>query len=576
MACLPFCNTARLSPSPMFWGEWVAVGLFALWLALARALAPSAPRVLTWSAVAVLALVALIFGQQLLGMAAQPIALLLSAGLLALAAALVAAGASIDDPKRRAALARAFAWGVLAALALNAVVVVLGWAGYEPLFFDIYPAPVLPRAVGLIGQANHLGALAVLGLSAAFFLHATRRLPLSGLWGAVIAVAVVVTSTSSRVAWLQGMVALALTAWWGRRRDLATGLRPVNLVAIAVFFIAAQAGWLALSARLAPAAIDNAAVFTRNADAGRTEMLRDAYAMWLKHPVLGVGHGNYAAARLHELDTPMRHANVDHAHNLFAQAMAEWGTLGLAIIVALVCGLLLVVWRRARDPLAGPEELMAATWLLCLLTHSQLEHPLWFMHFLLPLALLVGLLRQPVVWRRPAPAPRRPAVTAALAMLVVSLAAVSAWDYWRIQNLALMFRAEVDRPVGTPNALKLSDVAAVELLTLFPRYPRIMLSMMLPMDDGPAEPKLDIARQAMDLIPSGESVARYALFAVLAGQGDEARLLVQAFAHRIPSEYDLAYGWMKRWSAGNPKLERFVMSLPVGKALDTLLVQPRR
>jgi Virulence factor membrane-bound polymerase, C-terminal len=278
---------------------------------------------------------------------------------------------------------------------------------------------------------------------------------------------------------------------------------------------------------------------------------------------------------LQELDAPMRHSNVDHAHNLFAQAMAEWGAVGLGLVVALFGGSLWVVWKRSRDPLAGSEELMAATWLLCLLTHSLVEHPLWFMHFLLPLALMVGLLRQPVVLRRPAPPTRRPAVTAALVVLVLATAVASAWDYRRIQNLALMFRADVDRPVGTASALKLSDVAAVELLTLFPRFPRIMLAMMLPLDDGPAQPKLDIAHQAMYLIPTGESVARYALFAVLAGKESEARPLVEAFARRIPAQYDVAYGWMKRWSAGNPQLVRFVMSLPEGQPVDTLLVPPR-
>jgi len=561
MACLPFCNIARLPPTPTVWGEWVALTLFASWLVLRGVLAPSGPRAWPWSSVALLGLAGLMLLQQVLRMTVQPIALLLAAAAVVLAALLTAGVASIDDARRRAGLARAFAWGLLVALGLNAATVLLGLMGHEILLLNIYDAPAMTRAVGLVGQANHLGALAVFGLAAAQLLRSQGRLAPAAHWVVVLVAALVCAASSSRVALVMWLLATLWTTLWLHRRGSKLG----GVVGMAVLFAVVQVGWLAKGSIVA--AGDTQVVFTRSADAGRLSMLHDAVALWQQHPVLGVGHGNYAASRLHELNGPMPSAHADNAHNLVAHAMAEWGSVGLALVLSLAGLMLWVAWQRLRDRQAGDEELMAATWVLCLLAYSMLEHPLWFMHWLLPLVLLSGLLKQPLMLSRPPAGPARPAAAIAMLAVVLALSAGAAWDYLRIQTLAMRMLADNDRPKGTMSKVSILEVGSVESLTLFPRYARIMLSFKLPLDTDFADEKLAIARQAMDLIPNGEGMARYALFAVMADKEGEARALLEGFAKRNPLQYDHAYERMTTWAGMNPQLVLFVATLPPGRPL---------
>lgn len=562
MACLPFCSIVRLPPYPVFWGEWVAVTLFAAWLALRPALAAPGPRVLPWSAAGLLALAALMLLQLMLGMAAFPVSVVLAAVALALAAALAAASASLTDPVRRDALVTAFAWGLLAALVLNAAAVVLGWSGHEILLLGIYPTPVMPRAIGLVGQANHLGTLAVLGMAAAFYLQAQGRLRNLGLWAVVALAAVVCAASSSRIALVTGLLALGLTAAWWKQRGVGLG----RLAGMALLFLAVQVGWVLHSP--VTTTRDSREVFTRSADAGRVSMLKDSVSLWQQHPVLGVGQGNYAARRLHDLQGPMPAPHADHAHNLLAQAVAEWGSLGLALVAALAGLMLWVVWQRLHRPEAGADELMAATWVLCLLAHSLVEHPLWFMHWLLPLALMAGLLKQPLLLARPAAAPHRAVATALALAVVLSVSAYAGWDYERGQTLAMRMIGDNQQPTGTPRRVSFAEVAQVESLTLFPRFARIMLSQKLPLNDQLAQAKLDIARQAMDAVPTGETLARFATFAAMAGQGDEARPLLEGFSRRNPDQYHAAYLLMQGWARTDPRLLAFVATLPVGAPLQ--------
>lgn len=561
MACLPFCNVARLPPTPTVWGEWVALTLFAAWLVLRGVLARSGPRAWPWSSVALLGLAGLMLLQQVLRMTVQPIALLLAAGALVLAALLTAGVASIDDDQRRAALARAFAWGLLVALGLNTTAAVLGLLGHEILLLSLYDAPAMARAVGLVGQANHLGALAVFGLAAAHYLRSQGRLAPVAHWAVVLVAAWVCAASSSRVAVVMWVLGTVWTALWLHRR----GARLAGIAGMALLFAMVQVGWLQKGSIVA--AGDTQTVFTRSADAGRLSMLHDAFALWQRHPVLGVGQGNYAASRLHELTGPMPAAHADNAHNLIAHAMAEWGSVGLALVLGLAGLMVWVVWQRLRDTRAGDEELMAATWVLGLLAYSMVEHPLWFMHWLLPLALLAGLLKQPLVLSRPPVGPARPAAAAAMAAVVLALSAGAAWDYLRIQTLAMRMLADNDRPKGTMSKVSILDVASVESLTLFPRYARIMLSFKLPLDPDFADEKLAIASQAMDLIPNGEGMGRYALFAVMADKEDQARALLESFAKRNPLQYDHAYERMTTWAGMNPQLVLFVATLPPGRPL---------
>ena len=76
----------------------------------------------------------------------------------------------------------------------------------------------------------------------------------------------------------------------------------------------------------------------------------------------------------------------DHAHNLFLNVIAEFGLVGLAVLLAGTIPWLLSLWHQPRTP--------AMWWLLALIAvlaiHSLLEYPLWYTFFLGVAAIVLG------------------------------------------------------------------------------------------------------------------------------------------------------------------------------------------
>ncbi|HEX9413287.1 MAG TPA: O-antigen ligase family protein [Ktedonobacterales bacterium] len=66
--------------------------------------------------------------------------------------------------------------------------------------------------------------------------------------------------------------------------------------------------------------------------------------MFLAHPILGVGAGNYGIA-YPRFAAPGWPAPLGHAHNYFINAAAETGLIGAAVFVALVVTMFWVAWR---------------------------------------------------------------------------------------------------------------------------------------------------------------------------------------------------------------------------------------
>jgi O-antigen ligase len=560
----PYLGYVRAQPSPGFWEAWAAVSIGLVWLAIA----PPSRR--GWSAgvgifggVAAILLVHLV-----MRFVPMPVEVLVSVAVLALAAALCARFGEVAATEHGRRLVDAFAIGLLGAALMNAVSVLLGQFGYEWQLIALYPADPPVRAVGLIGQSNHLATLAVLGLAAALQLRLRGRVPRAVPWLAALAASLVVAASSSRVGMFEAVAVLALAFLW-LRPVTGTGPRPLGrreLAAMALVFALVQVAWVWNASR-GPVG-DGAAAATpliARSDAGRAALWRDAVALWAEHPVLGVGHGNYAAARLHELTGPLPAPHADHAHNLLLQAASEWGVAGVVLVVLAAFWLLRLVLRRLRDPQRDADGWLAAAWVVAMLVHSVAEHPLWFPYFLLPFAAMVGVLARPAAGAAAMPA-RRIGGGATLALATTALAvvvvAVAAADFLRLQRLVAEMRADARRPAGEARQVQLADVARIENLTLYPRPATLLLSISLPLGGEAAAAKLEVARRAMDAIPSAPTIARWAVSSHQAGRADEARALLGSIATRNPDLYANTHARLRGWAEREPRLAAFVAALP--------------
>jgi uncharacterized membrane protein YhaH (DUF805 family) len=390
-------------------------------------------------------------------------------------------------------------------------------------------------------------------------LHHSTRLPGWVAAGALALAALVCAATVSRIALVVWVVVFGFWMFWQRGLAGADGSRRLAVIG-AVAFVAIQLAWVALQGQ--NHAGGEAALLDRPT-AGRVEMLADAFALWQMHPLLGVGHGNYGAARLHELTTPAPTPSTDNAHNLVAQALVEWGLVGAAVVLAAAIYVLLLIARRLRDPQRSAAELLAGVWITAVLVHSMVEHPLWFAHFLLPFGLMLGLLPQRQLQRQtqPADGPAPRAATVAALAAIAGMMALVAWDYSRLQTLALKMLAELDRQTGTPALVSFADLVEVERLTFFPVQAKIMLSRKIPLGERAIDAKLELARQAMNAIPNYETVARYCAFAVVAGRDEEARAMLASFARRSPWQYARAHALISEWRAVDPRLAKLASDI---------------
>jgi O-antigen ligase len=550
---LPFAVVLRFPPNSGFWGQWALVTAVLLWLVLR----PRARPRWTGGVVACAAVALWLLVQAAMGLSPMPAALLVSVAVLGIAAWACASAGDLGSTPQGDVLVTGFAWGLLAAFALNAVAVAFELAGYEWIWIVVFKVNErLPRAVGLIGQANHLGVLAVYAGFAALTLRSLGRMPGPLLWLVVAAASVVCAASASRVALVVWAACMALTFVWWRGSGASHGVRlRVEGVIAAVLFAVVQVAWVAHDHSRG----GQEAQLTRSADVGRVSMLHDAGVLWLRHPLIGVGQGNYAAQRLHELDSPLRAPHSDHAHNLFAHAAAEWGVVGLFTVAAAFAYTLWVLLRRLRDPARRPVELLPAVWILGVALHSLVEQPLWFATFLLPFALMLGWLTQATLRLASVAegaahggAKLRPPRWILVGMVVIACGMTAA-DFARLQVLAMKILAEGP---GMGPLVNFEEMARAESLTMFPRQAKVMLSRKLPLGDAAADAKIMIARQAMDAVPSPETIARWAAFCALGGRAEEARTLFTDLAVRNAGYRAAALELLNTWATLDPRIAR--------------------
>lgn len=274
-------------------------------------------------------------------------------GGLALALSFVFLTALLRDPwfRRRA--------GALAVIA--ALVVTIGYlasVAFEwVLFYRLTGQPGLPPLRPSWGDLN-LGSpnvvatvvMLLVPLAAAILAERARRIWPSLLLGILGVVAVFITG--SRGAYLGAglgvVVGAGLLALRSRSRFSARGLvalvrhRPILL---------APAGLLVLAGIAAAPLV--ALRFAQGGDSLRLDLWRSAAAIFVQHPVLGGGPGTWVQLKVETTPPGVPNLILAHAHNLYVQAAAELGVLGLLALgllaVAVVRRLLLGVVRGGPD-----------------------------------------------------------------------------------------------------------------------------------------------------------------------------------------------------------------------------------
>ena len=540
---LPFLNPRHYEPLPAFYAEWIAAVLLlaAGMLLLARSTwqRPLVPAIVLLPAG--LACIALL--QQILGQAGQRETQLLYLLYLLAAALAMIVGQALRQRFGLARVAETLAsWLLVGALASAMLTIV-----------SLYSPQLLPGLVehdqgqliarGNLMQRNHLANYLWMGVAAATFLHLSRRL--NGYWlvAAVAPLLLVEAMSGSKsvLLYLAGTFALASLWYWRSRGREARRLMLIALLLVPAFFgiqylaeILGGAGRFPTTAGQLSgevSAVASNALQAPNAFSVRLFLIKMALAIWREAPVFGNGVGSFPwHSFVLAVDYPAGfQGHGEHAHNIFAQVLAELGLAGFLVLVTTAA-----LWCRR---LAKEEWNAAHVWILLVLmvesVHSMLEYPLWYAYFLLPTALLAGAADTRAVSLRPTISLRGSALMVILlgAMVLNSLRS----DYLHLEHVVypgLDASREKGRPqtFGEVNPVLLD----IERKSLLAPYVRLMYAANLTPNRELLAGKLLMSESAMHFAPATQIVFKHALLLALAGRTDEAHVQLRRAVRGYP------------------------------------------
>jgi O-antigen ligase len=211
-----------------------------------------------------------------------------------------------------------------------------------------------PRIAGPLGDPNYFAQILLIAVPIALFLGWSaptgKRKVLAYGCATVISAATVLTYSRGGALALIAVLALAVLSRRNRWRLLLAGAATLGILLL--LLPANLTRRLATVEQLVPG--QETVLDPDSSFAERRLLTRTAWRMFLDHPFLGVGAGNYTAhfpdyaaavgSSLRAYDEPDA---VHYPHSLYLEVAAETGILGLAILAAIIAACFLEL-RSAR------------------------------------------------------------------------------------------------------------------------------------------------------------------------------------------------------------------------------------
>lgn len=295
----------------------------------------------------------------------------------------VAAGATAPTLGSKDSPWEALWWTFAAASALSVGAELVQWLTVPGFGRWVTQLPSHGRPGGNLAQPNQLATLLCLGFVATLALHQGGRLSGRGAWALSIWLLIGLVLTRSRTPWV---VAAMLAAWYICLRQRA-GLqrRPVQLLVLLVLYVGMQ---------LVVDSVSDALYLSRGRSLAEQQQSGTRPTHWLtmldaisREPLTGYGWNQVSVAQsLVATDHPSTWEQLEHSHNLLLDLLI-WNGIPLGLLIIGI----LIWWfgsrlRRLRDPQSA--YLMAAVGAVFI--HAQLEFPLDYAYFLLPVGFMMG------------------------------------------------------------------------------------------------------------------------------------------------------------------------------------------
>lgn len=371
------------------------------------------------------------------------------------------------------------------------------------------------RPFGNIGQPNHLATYLIWGTLAALYLM-RRAAPRWPLLAAMAVLFCGLALTSSRMGILFGLALVAVVLV----RNPITPDPLRGRLQVIVMLAAGYAVGLVLTKLLL--VDDTGTMITaieryREGTFGqRVSMWSDAWRIAWTHPWLGVGAGEYGGAQYLFARAHPQLLATNNPHNLVLHLAAEYGWPAALAIVAIAAGW---CWRRLACLRDDAHGAIAMGLILFLLAHSLLEYPLWHLHFLLALAVLVAL-AEPAGPGRPAIGLRARFVMLPIGIAALGVCAIMKADFESVATIWDGYLRE--RMARQPYSLETTGgvVATVGSTYFRPQMERAYVEL-LPVQVQQGDANLEMSWRVLTRLADEPLIVRHVLLLVQAGRVDE-------------------------------------------------------
>ncbi len=521
MWVLPFLIPHHQLPIPSFYGELTAfvlgmLAMLALW------------RKEVWQDFQLPRIVLLPFGlicilllQMALGMVVFPQMALIAMQYLLWACLLMILGQRLRSVLGREAFAATLAWALVVGGCINSIMVILQYVGFKSLW--LFPK-ISTQIFGNLGQPNHFADYMALAMGSLIYLlnkqHVSNRLfvTLSTVFLVMLAL------SGSRSSWLYILAfsVLALLKHAASPSDESRKLMRTCLMLLPAFaLVQITLHWLLPLLGSESQVLPTQRFFQQVSGTSiRLRLWADAWQMFITHPWLGVGYGQYSwnsflLAGTHafsELPQP-----AEHTHNLPLHLLAELGLPAGALLIA-------STWHWIKG-VAKKTCSFESWWMLALLAllgiHSLLEYPLWYSNFMGIAAILLGA-GEPRMLRPDFSRVGRPALMAMLALGFYSAVALE-HSYASLETVVnrAMSHTIKDRELASIN----NELLRLHKESMLTPYVELIYAISLPPSRERLDEKLIISQNALRFAPL--SPVAYGYAELLALHGDRAAALDQ-------------------------------------------------
>lgn len=543
MGVLPFLQYHHARPIPAFYTEYIAffLGTAALTLFLAGRYWKNIE--LPWIVFAPLGLFAVMLLQMNLGMTAyyeiQVIALLY----LLWAMLLVMLGAVLRKEFGLTVISVVLAWSFLVGGELSAIVGILQHFNIHSFLDDFIAAKNFAAVYGNVGQTNHYATHICLALASLVFLFAAARLPIWSVIPLVLPLLLVLSLSGSRSSgiYLFAVLALSLILYW-RGTVCTEGYVAKRRLVITSFllitgFVMMQ--WLLAQAPIFVAPTGSITVVDRIFDqasgtSARFYLWQEAWHMFLQSPILGIGTGQFALHHFYLsmlFQSPEITGIYNNAHNLVLHLMAETGLAGTIPVVG-GC----VLWLLGLYSVRRKSIDLSLWWLLAIVgiiaIHSLHEFPLWYGHFLGPVAFLLGVgetrfisMQLPHIGKL---------VTLLILVLGWGVMVTMEQDYRQLES-TMPTRDNQNRSLTGHNR---NTLQALHQRTLLSPYVDYALSSTMELNQEKLDLKLKVNQRVMGFHPSAPVTFKQAILLALNGKHEAAIEQAENAALAYPNELE--------------------------------------